>query len=169
MLKRFGNKVYYGDASRQDLLEAAGADDAKLLVIAIDDTDKVIELSKLAQKHFPKLKIVARARDRRHAYELISIGVTVFKRETFDSALNLGVEALKLLGNDDIKAQRAGEIFSEHDHESLRLLADLWGDDHSYGVAVKQRKEDLQRVLAKDKAELDKLNTCHGEECEDSK
>ncbi|AZQ84419.1 potassium transporter [Colwellia sp. Arc7-635] len=169
MLKRFGNKVYYGDASRQDLLEAAGADDAKLLVIAIDDTDKVIELSKLAQKHFPKLKIVARARDRRHAYELMSIGVTVFKRETFDSALNLGVEALKLLGNDDIKAQRAGEIFSEHDHESLRLLADLWGDDHSYGVAVKQRKEDLQRVLAKDKAELDKLNTCHGEECEDSK
>jgi len=169
MLKRFGNKVYYGDASRQDLLEAAGADDAKLLVIAIDDTDKVIELSKLAQKHFPKLKIVARAQDRRHAYELMSIGVTVFKRETFDSALNLGVEALKLLGNDDIKAQRAGEIFSEHDHESLRLLADLWGDDHSYGVAVKQRKEDLQRVLAKDKAELDKLNTCHGEECEDSK
>ena len=169
MLKRFGNKVYYGDASRQDLLEAAGADDAKLLVIAIDDADKVIELSKLAQKHFPKLTIVARARDRRHAYELMNIGVTVFKRETFDSALNLGIEALKLLGHDDKIAERAGKTFNDHDHESLYLLANLWGDDHSYGVAVKNRKEDLQRVLAKDKAELDKLNTCHGEECEENK
>lgn len=169
LLKRFGNKVYYGDASRQDLLEAAGANEAQLLVIAIDDADKIIELAKLAAKHFPNLKVVARARDRRHAYELMNIGITVFKRETFDSALNLGIEALKLLGNDDKTAQRAGKLFSDHDHESLRLLANLWGDDHSYGVAVKQRKEDLQQVLAKDKAELAKLNTCHGEECDDRK
>jgi len=169
LLKRFGNKVYYGDASRQDLLEAAGANEARLLVIAIDDADKIIELSKLAQKHFPNLKIVARARDRRHAYELMNIGVTVFKRETFDSALNLGIEALKVLGNDDKTAERAGKLFSDHDHESMNLLANLWGDDHSYGVAVKQRKEDLQLVLAKDKAELDKLNTCHGENCEEHK
>ncbi|WP_085297356.1 monovalent cation:proton antiporter-2 (CPA2) family protein [Cognaticolwellia mytili] len=167
LLKRFGNKVYYGDASRQDLLEAAGANEARLLVIAIDDADKIIELSKLAQKHFPNLRIVARARDRRHAYELMSIGVTAFKRETFDSALNLGIEALKLLGNDDKTAERAGTLFSDHDHESMNLLAELWGDDHSYGVAVKQRKEDLQLVLAKDKAELAKLNTCHGENCEE--
>ena len=169
LLKRFGNKVYYGDASRQDLLEAAGANEAQLLVIAIDDADKIIELAKLAAKHFPNLKVVARARDRRHAYELMNIGITVFKRETFDSALNLGIEALKLLGNDDKTAQRAGKLFSDHDHESLRLLANLWGDDHSYGVAVKQRKEDLQQVLAKDKAELAKLNTCHGGECDDKK
>ena len=169
LLKRFGNKIYYGDASRQDLLEAAGANEARLLVIAIDDADKIIELSKLAQKHFPNLKIVARARDRRHAYELMNIGVTVFKRETFDSALNLGIEALKVLGNDDKTAERAGKLFSDHDHESMNLLANLWGDDHSYGVAVKQRKEDLQLVLAKDKAELDKLNTCHGENCEEHK
>ncbi len=169
LLKRFGNKVYYGDASRQDLLEAAGANEAQLLVIAIDDADKIIELAKLAAKHFPNLKVVARARDRRHAYELMNIGITIFKRETFDSALNLGIEALKLLGNDDKTAQRAGKLFSDHDHESLRLLANLWGDDHSYGVAVKQRKEDLQQVLAKDKAELAKLNTCHGEECDDKK
>ncbi len=168
LLKRFGNKVYYGDASRQDLLEAAGANEAQLLVIAIDDADKIIELAQLAQKHFPNLKIVARARDRRHAYQLMSIGITVFKRESFDSALNLGIEALKLLGNDDKTANRAGKIFSDHDHESLKLLANLWGDDDSYGVAVKQRKEDLQQVLAKDRAELAKLNTCHGENCEEN-
>lgn len=167
LLKRFGNKVYYGDASRQDLLEAAGADEAQLLVIAIDDADKIIELAQLVQKHFPNLKIVARARDRRHAYQLMSIGITVFKRESFDSALNLGIEALKLLGNDEKIAHRAGKLFSDHDHESMKLLADLWGDDDSYGVAVKQRKEDLQQVLAKDRAELANLNTCHGENCGD--
>ncbi|ARD46079.1 monovalent cation:proton antiporter-2 (CPA2) family protein [Colwellia sp. PAMC 21821] len=167
MLKRFGNKVYYGDASRQDLLEAAGAENAKLLVIAIDDADKIISLAKLAKKHFPNLKIVARARDRSHAYQLMSIGITVFKRETFDSALNLGIEALKLLGNDEEKAQRAAKLFSDHDHESLQILADLWGDDHRYGIAVKQRKEDLRLVLAKDEAELEKLNTCHGAGCDD--
>lgn len=168
LLKRFGNKIYYGDASRQDLLEAAGAHEARLLVIAIDDADKILELAQLAQKHFPNLKIAARARDRRHAYELIHIGVEVFRRESFDSALNLGIDALKLLGNDEKVASRAGKIFSEHDHESMKLLADLWGDDDSYGVAVKQRKADLQQVLAKDRAELAKLNTCHGENCQEN-
>lgn len=168
LLKRFGNKIYYGDASRQDLLEAAGAHEARLLVIAIDDADKILELAQLAQKHFPNLKIAARARDRRHAYELMHIGVEVFRRESFDSALNLGIDALKLLGNDEKVASRAGKIFSEHDHESMKLLADLWGDDDSYGVAVKQRKEDLQQVLAKDRAELAKLNTCHGENCQEN-
>ena len=96
----------------------------------------------------------------------MSIGITVFKRETFDSALNLGIEALKLLGNDEAKAQRAAKLFSDHDHESLQILADLWGDDQRYGIAVKQRKEDLQLVLAKDEAELEKLNTCHGAACD---
>lgn len=168
LLKRYGNKIYYGDASRQDLLEAAGAHEARLLVIAIDDADKIIELAQLAQKHFPNLKIAARARDRRHAYELMSIGIEVFRRESFDSALNLGIDALKLLGNDEKVASRAGKIFSEHDHESMKLLAELWGDDDSYGVAVKQRKADLQQVLAKDSAEFKKLNTCQGENCQEN-
>jgi glutathione-regulated potassium-efflux system ancillary protein KefC/glutathione-regulated potassium-efflux system protein KefB len=169
LLKRFGNKIFYGDASRQDLLEAAGAHDAQLLVIAIDDADKIIELAQLAKKHFPNLKIVARARDRRHAYELMNIGITSFKRETFDSALNLGIEALELLGNSETNAKRAGELFERHDHESLKLLANLWGDDKSYGVAVKQRKEDLKLVLAKDKEEVSKLNACQGDDCEEIK
>jgi glutathione-regulated potassium-efflux system ancillary protein KefC len=167
LLRRFGNKVFYGDAARQDLLAASGANDAQLLVIAIDDADKVLEIATLAQKHYPHLKIAARAVDRRHAYQLMHIGVTTFKRETFDSALNLGVEALTLLGNDSADASRAGKIFAQHDEESLTTLANLWGDDHSYGVAVKQRIEDLKLVLSQDKAEQDKLNICRESACEE--
>ncbi|MFT2092568.1 monovalent cation:proton antiporter-2 (CPA2) family protein [Paraglaciecola sp. 2405UD69-4] len=160
LLRRFGNKVFYGDAARGDLLAASGASDAQLLVIAIDDGDKILEIVTLVQKYYPNLKIVARAIDRRHAYQLMQLGVTTFKRETFDSALNLGIEALTLLGNDKQVSQRAGELFAKHDDESLKTLAKLWGDDHSYGVAVRQRSEDLKQVLQNDKAEQEKLKAC---------
>ncbi len=160
LLRRFGNKVFYGDAARKDLLEASGANEAQLLVIAIDDADKILEIAELARKNYPQLKIAARAVDRRHAYQLMNLNIDLFKRETFDSALSLGVEALITLGNDEAAAKRAGRLFSEHDNGSLQLLADLWGDDHHYGIAVKQHLDDLKRVLDKDKAEQDKLNTC---------
>lgn len=170
LLRRFGNKVFYGDAARIDLLEAAGASDAQLLVIAIDDADKIIEMAGLAKKHFPKLKIVARAIDRRHAYQLLNLGVESFKRETFDSALNLGVEVLKLLGNSEEDSNRAGVLFAKHDDETMEVLANVWGDDRSYGVAVKQRLEDLKQVLNQDKTDKDQLNTCQGseQECKDT-
>ncbi|MBU2972424.1 monovalent cation:proton antiporter-2 (CPA2) family protein [Pseudoalteromonas sp. C2R02] len=160
LLRRFDNKVFYGDAARQDLLEASGAKDAKIIVIAIDEPDKTLEIVELVHKHYPKLKIFARATDRRHAYELMHLGVTCFKRETFDSAVNLGIEALMVLGNDKADATRAGKIFTEHDNESLRILADVWGDDKSYGIAVKQRMEDLKQVLDNDKTQKTKLNSC---------
>lgn len=164
LLRRFGSKVYYGDAARGDLLEASGASDAQLLVIAIDDADKILEIVKIAQKYYPSLKIAARAIDRRHAYQLMNLGITTFKRETFDSALNLGVQALTLLGNNETESQRAGKLFAEHDIESLTTLAELWGDDHSYGVAIKQRTEDLKQVLSKDKEAQKKLGTCKNNE-----
>lgn len=160
LLRRFDNKVFYGDAARQDLLEASGAKDAKIIVIAIDEPDKTLEIVELVHKHYPNLKIFARATDRRHAYELMHLGVTCFKRETFDSAVNLGVEALMVLGNDKADATRAGKIFTDHDNESLRILADVWGDDKSYGIAVKQRMEDLKQVLDNDRAQQTKLNSC---------
>lgn len=170
LLRRFGNKVFYGDAARKDLLDASGANDAQLLVIAIDDADKILEIAKLAQKHYPHLKIAARAIDRRHAYQLMKIGINTFKRETFDSALNLGVDALTLLGNDEEISIRAGKLFAVHDNESMIELAELWGDDHSYGIASKQRTEDLKQVLHNDKKEQEKLNACRngdGEACKE--
>jgi len=160
MLKRFGNKVFYGDAARKDLLEASGAKEAQLLVIAIDEPDKIIEIALLAQKHYPNLQIAARAIDRHHAYELLRIGVKAIKRETFESALELGVSALELLGNSPEDSKRAGKLFSDHDKESMHVLSEVWGDDHSYGIAVKQRMELLQQVLISDKEDQDKMQTC---------
>ena len=161
LLRKFGNKVYYGDAARKELLDAAGAQHAQLLVIAIDDVDKSMAIVDLARKHYPNLKLAVRARDRRHAYQLIRLNVTTFNRELFDSAIVLAVESLKLLGNEDTDAERAGRMFREHDIESMKMLADVWGDDKSYGVAIKQRMQDLTQVLAHDSQAGDRFNTCN--------
>ena len=167
LLRRFGNTVFYGDAARQELLEAAGAHTAQMLVVAIDDPDKTIEIIKLAHKNYPQLKIVARAIDRRHAYQLLNLKVDAFNRETVDSAINLAVEALELLGNTKQDAERAGKLFRDHDRAAVLQLAALWGDDASYGVAVRQRMEDLKQVLQQDKQAQSDLNTCDSGDCED--
>ncbi|MDN3392739.1 monovalent cation:proton antiporter-2 (CPA2) family protein [Pseudoalteromonas sp. APC 3691] len=167
LLRRFGNTVFYGDAARQELLEAAGAHTAQMLVIAIDNPDKTIEIIKLAHKNYPQLKIVDRAIDRRHAYQLLNLKVDAFNRETVDSAINLAVEALELLGNTKQDAERAGKLFRDHDRAAVVQLAALWGDDASYGVAVRQRMEDLKQVLQQDKQAQSDLNTCDSGDCED--
>ena len=160
LLRRFGNKVYYGDASRKDLLDAAGADEAKVLIIAVDEPDKTLEIIHTAQKYYPHLKILARAIDRRHAYELIRAKISGYQRETFDSALRLGIQALTELGVEEQQAEGAGKLFAVHDQQSLTMLASLWGDDKSYGIAVRQRMEDLKQVLQSDQKDLpdDKSN-----------
>ena len=150
LVRRFGNTVFYGDASRHDLLEAAGAHEAKLLVVGVDDAEKANEIVRTAQQHFPQLKILARAVDRRHAYELIAAKVDGFRRETFDSALRLGENALTMLGQTPERAAQVASLFECYDERSLYELAEIWGDEKSYGVAVRQRIEDLQKVLARD-------------------
>ncbi|MBC3765819.1 monovalent cation:proton antiporter-2 (CPA2) family protein [Neptunicella marina] len=160
LLRRFGNKVFYGDAARKDLLDAAGAADAQLLVIAIDDADKTLDIVELAQRHYPNLKLAVRAKDRRHAYQLIQHKVHAFNRETFDSAIHLAVDTLKLLGNDAVAAERAGQLFRQHDIQSIEYLGNLWGDDQSYGIAIRQRMDDLKQVLAQDEVASRTLKTC---------
>lgn len=153
---RFGHKVFYGDAANGDLLRAAGAGRARLLVIAIDDKKKVIEMIHIARMHFPNLKILARAYDRTHAYELIHAGADYICRETFGSALAMGEEALKLLGLSEARAQRMGASFDKHDTEGMHKLSEVWGDDHEYGMRIRQNLEDLEVVL---RADLDSPET----------
>ena len=155
MLRRFGNTVFYGDMARRDLLEAAGAHEAKLLVVGVDDVEKCMEIIDVAQKHFPNIKILARAIDRPHAYRLLGKNIDGFERETFHSALTLGRTALKTMGVEPARAEHIANLFEQHDQESLLKLAKLWGDDQSYGHAVKDRVEDLKRVLAEDQHELE--------------
>ncbi len=153
-LRRFGWKVFYGDASRIDLLYASGAEQAKLLVVAIDDSEQILEIVDLARKHFPNLKILARAIDRRHAYELIRRGVDVIRRETFESALDMGVEALKLLGVRSYKAYRSAQTFRQHDKEALQDMAFVEGDDAALMARSRQLTQDLERILQSDEQEV---------------
>ena len=150
---RFGYKVFYGDASRVQLLTAAGAEEAKLLVIAIDEKDKAVQMVTAAKQYFPQLRILARAYDRSHAYRLMEAGADVITRETFGSALIMGEEALKLLGYDAAKAYRVMRTFKQHDEEGLQKLFEVWGDDQAYGLRIRKNIEQLEKVLRDDSEE----------------
>ena len=150
MTGRFGYKVFYGDASRVQLLQSAGAEEARLLVIAIDDREKAVQMAVSAKQFFPHLKVLARAYDRSHAYELMDVGAEVVTRETFGSALVMGEEALKLMGYDDAHAYRVMRTFKKHDEEGLKKLYEVWGDDQAYGLRIRQYVEDLEKVLKDD-------------------
>jgi monovalent cation:proton antiporter-2 (CPA2) family protein len=152
LLRRMGLKVFYGDASRVELLQAAGAAEARLLVLAVDDPAKTVELVHLAKRHFPNLTILARAADRRDAYDLIEAGVTHIYRETLDTSLRMGVDALRLLGHRAYRAQRAARAFLRHDDESVRLMAATQRDQARYIGLARERIADLERILQADLA-----------------
>jgi voltage-gated potassium channel Kch len=150
LVGRFGNKVFYGDASRMELLEAAGAVHAQVLVIAIDDREKAVRMVESARQAFPQLKILARAYDRRHAYELMRAGAECITRETFGSALSMGEDALGLLGIPPARAERMARMFEVHDVAGMQKLYEVWGDDQAYGLRVRQNLADLEKVLRDD-------------------
>ena len=149
MLGRFGLKSFYGDASRLDLLEAAGARHAKLFVLAIDDEAKALQIIATVQREFPRLKILARATSRQHAYEILRLGVNQVYRETLGSALDLSIDALQVLGMDERRARRVAQIFREHDEASVREMAKLRDDDDYVSIARKHI-ENLERALQSD-------------------
>jgi glutathione-regulated potassium-efflux system ancillary protein KefC/glutathione-regulated potassium-efflux system protein KefB len=153
-VRSFGTKANYGDASRIDLLRAAGAEDAKLLVIAVDDRDKALEIAEAARRHFPQLKILARAFDRGHFYELMKREVDAAERETFEGGLRLGVTALRALGWRAHQAERAAGLFRRHDERNLRAMFEHWraGDSAAYRSAVNERRELVADMLARDLA-----------------
>lgn len=147
VLRRLGLKTFYGDASRYDLLRAAGADGARLIVLAIDDHDKILEMVKTVRKHFPHLQILARATGRIQAYELLESGIAHTYREVFESALRMGVDALGLLGGRAYHAHRMARMFHRHEEESLRKLGGMRHDTKAYLTFARQRIEDLERLL----------------------
>ena len=150
IVRRLGIKVFYGDATRLDLLRAAGAARAKLIVIAIDNETKAVDLVDTVQKHFPHLKIFARASGRVHAYEFQKRGVLTFYRETLGSSLDLGVDVLRALGFRAHQAHRAAQLFKEHDEKSVRDLAQFWEDDDVYFNEARRHIEAFDRMFASD-------------------
>jgi voltage-gated potassium channel Kch len=153
LIRRFGWRVHYGDASRLDLLRTAGADKAKLLLIAIDDRDKALEMAEAARQAFPNLKIIARAYDRPHAYELLARGVDGAERETYEGALNFGRHALERLGLSDRRALKAAILFREHDDELFRELQKSYGRDE-FVSATRASRETWERLIRAEMAQL---------------
>jgi glutathione-regulated potassium-efflux system ancillary protein KefC len=153
-VRKFGFKVFYGDVSRSDLMYAAGADKARLFIMAIDDWETTKETIETIRKHFPNLTILARARDKIQAYELMNLGVTVFVRETFNSALQLGEEVLRHLGYGAYQAKMSAHKFSVHDHALLYELYNVYQDEEKLISHSRKAREDLERIFEADEAAL---------------
>ena len=142
-VREFGFMLYYGDASRLDLLETAGAKEAKLLIIAIDSRKKTNEIVALAKKHFPHLKILARAFDVLHYHELRALGADHIERELFQGSLKLGKLALQELGVPAFNAERKAALFAKHDEETIHRL--------------EQHREDRKRFISESRLAQDEM------------
>ena len=132
IVRKFGFRVHYGDATRPDLLAAAGIDKAKLLVVALDDREQIDTLVKYVLKAYPNVHVTARAIDRNHVYDLWSYGCRDIIRETYDASLRMGRSALEALGVDRQQAQAMTDAFEEMDRSSMREVADLYEVDVPY-------------------------------------
>jgi CPA2 family monovalent cation:H+ antiporter-2 len=128
-LRRFGVRIYYGDATRPDLLHAAGIESAKVLVIAIDDRDQITELTRYVSEHHPHVHIVARAVNRHHVYDLWAAGCRDIVRETYDSSLRMGRSVFEAMGFEREPAEELVEAFNTLDRKSMITLADLYDPD----------------------------------------
>lgn len=160
VLRKFGFEVYYGDITRLDLLEAAGADEAELLIITIGDVDKASELVEMANKHYPHLTIAANAADRSAAYQLMDLGVKAIRRETFGSALALGQEALKLIGFDPYESYKLKRIFRKNDEEMMPELYKMHREDEDQYISMyRKHNADLEELMRLDReADIDELD-----------
>jgi CPA2 family monovalent cation:H+ antiporter-2 len=144
MLRAFDVKVFFGDASRPDLLHAAGIDSARMLVVAIDDPEQAVELVRHVSQNHPNVRIIARAMDRTHVYALYAAGARDIIRDTFDSAVRAGRSALEAMGAHPYDAERQAQGFIRRDRHALRLMAELYDPDipsHENTAYVARAKE----------------------------
>jgi monovalent cation:proton antiporter-2 (CPA2) family protein len=148
-LRKIGYKVYYGDASRSNLLEIAGANKAKLIVIAIDDSKKRLEMIETIKKHFPNLQMLVRSKDRWDAYDLMNAGMLHIYRESLDTSLRVGVDVMKMLGYSPEGTERLARRFFEHDEKTLKRLSAIRNDEE-YINAARKVVEELALLMKED-------------------
>ena len=132
IVRKFGFRTYFGDATRPDLLASAGIDKARLLVVALDEREQIDKLVQYAVKNFPGLHVLARAIDRNHVYELWAYGCRDIVRETYDSSLRMGRSAFEALGMDEDQAEAAADAFETMDRSTMRDIANLYRLDIPY-------------------------------------
>ncbi|MBI1236849.1 MAG: potassium transporter [Alphaproteobacteria bacterium] len=156
-VRKFGIKTFYGDATRPDLLHAAGLHEARQFVVAIDDKDQITALVKHVRRERPDIHIVARAIDRHHVYQLYAAGADDIIRETFDSAVRAGRSALEAMGEHPFEVEKAVRYFVRHDRETLRKLAAAWKenvdvfDNEEYVAIAKRQNEMMMETMRSDR------------------
>jgi len=149
-VRKFGFKVFYGDVSRLDLLHSAGLEQAKVFIMATDDRESGLETIQLIQEHFPHVKILARAWDLIHVYQLKDLNVEGFQRETFDSALKLGTDVLSTLGFEKHRAHRAAQKYRAYDLALMEKLYHVHQEEDQVISLTQQSREEIERVLEED-------------------
>ncbi|MCA2015631.1 glutathione-regulated potassium-efflux system protein KefB [Vibrio tritonius] len=150
LLRKFGYQVFYGDAANLELLRAAGAEKAEAIVICTDAPDEVMKIVELCKHHFPQLKILARARSRVEAYQLINHEVAGYSRETFLGALELGRETLQALGMHPYKAKRAEAHFRRLDTAMLTQLLPYHMEDKKLSLRAKEARQELEEIFGQE-------------------
>ena len=151
-VRRFGNEVYYGDASRLELLRAAGAGRARILVLALDDVEASVRTAQLAREQFPHLKVFARARNRQHAFALMDAGVGVIVRETFSSSLEMAGRVLEALGDSPAASREALRRFREHDEATLAAQYQVKEDESKFLATSREAAQQLEKLFESDEA-----------------
>jgi monovalent cation:proton antiporter-2 (CPA2) family protein len=156
-LRRFGNKVFYGDASRLELLRAAHAENAEIFVLAIDDVEASVKTAELIRKHFPHLKIFARARNRQHAFRLMDLAVRYTVRETLASSLEMSVQVLETLGHSKSKALETVHQFRVHDDATMAKQHAVKDDEKKFLQTSRESAEQLLHLFESDTSRPDEL------------
>jgi glutathione-regulated potassium-efflux system ancillary protein KefC len=154
--RSFGYKVFYGDATRLDLLRTAGAETAKILVVAVDDKEQSLSIVDLAREHFPHLELIARAKDVTHWNELRDRGVTRVEREVFESSLRSARTVLEALGFAPHEARAHAMRFRRHNLDLFERMYPHHKDRAKVIAVIKQGRAQLEEQMAQERAERDK-------------
>jgi glutathione-regulated potassium-efflux system protein KefB len=152
-VRRFGNTVFYGDATHLDLLRAAQADKAEIFVIATENPEENLRTARILKRHFPHLKIFARARNRQHVFRLMDINVNEIVRDTFFSSLEIARYVLIALGYDEATAKEHLRRFREHDERVLANQYPVYDDEAALLQTAEEARADLQRLFEVDTGE----------------
>jgi len=150
-VKQFGSQVFYGDAADIDLLHLAGAEDAAVIIVAIDDPEKATQIAREIKTHFPHVKIIARARNRTHMFDLMAAGADFVERETVRGALAMGRQALMALGISEARAKTLSDDFLKYDYQ---MIEETWEHRDDFDTLVQKAdtaKDFIKRTLNADR------------------
>ena len=156
LLRDFGYQVYYGRASDERILETIKVNKAKYFIVAVDDHKASLEIIDLLNKKYPRLKVLARAMDRRHVYDLMDRKVFSLQRETFLSSLAIGEDILTHMGVTKNSIKKKLKLFTDHDNSTIKMMKRQFDNNENYSLTFKQRQEDLKNLLTKEENQMKK-------------